>query len=203
MVWTAPRTWYAGETVTSAMLNAQLRDNLNVLKTRISDAGELDVSQVNLADLADGASHARRATLAASDADGATSGAGATDVWSYTLPAGGLEDGEELLFEAAGDCTGDGNNKIMNFQVGATSWSRQYTGAFTSWSLFARVRRISAAVQRGYLTIHWSDLGSGVVYAAGTVDLDSSAVVKLTLTHATSGVSTLRTVRLRREPAVA
>jgi len=31
MTWTTPRTWVAGETVTAAMLNAQVRDNLNVI----------------------------------------------------------------------------------------------------------------------------------------------------------------------------
>lgn len=29
MAWTAPRTWVAGETVTAALLNVHLRDNLN------------------------------------------------------------------------------------------------------------------------------------------------------------------------------
>ena len=31
MAWTAPRTWVAGETVTAAMLNAHLRDNLKAI----------------------------------------------------------------------------------------------------------------------------------------------------------------------------
>lgn len=31
--WTTPRTWVSGETVTSAMMNEQVRDNLNVLAT--------------------------------------------------------------------------------------------------------------------------------------------------------------------------
>lgn len=31
MSWTTPRTWVAGETVTAAMLNAQIRDNLSVI----------------------------------------------------------------------------------------------------------------------------------------------------------------------------
>lgn len=33
MAWTTPRTWQAGETVTSSMLNAHIRDNLNYLKS--------------------------------------------------------------------------------------------------------------------------------------------------------------------------
>lgn len=35
MAWTAPRTWLAGELVKETDLNAQLRDNLNLLKTAI------------------------------------------------------------------------------------------------------------------------------------------------------------------------
>lgn len=31
VAWTAPRTWVAGETVTAAMLNAQVRDNLKAI----------------------------------------------------------------------------------------------------------------------------------------------------------------------------
>lgn len=31
MAWTAPRTWIAGETVTAALLNAHIRDNMNTL----------------------------------------------------------------------------------------------------------------------------------------------------------------------------
>ncbi len=31
VAWTAPRTWVAGETVTAAMLNAQLRDNFKAI----------------------------------------------------------------------------------------------------------------------------------------------------------------------------
>ena len=33
MAWTTPRTWNAGETVTSDIMNTGIRDNLNVLST--------------------------------------------------------------------------------------------------------------------------------------------------------------------------
>jgi hypothetical protein len=38
MAWTTPRTWLAGELVKEVDLNAQLRDNLNVLATAINTA---------------------------------------------------------------------------------------------------------------------------------------------------------------------
>lgn len=34
MPWTPPRTWTPGETVTAAMMNSHVRDNLNALATR-------------------------------------------------------------------------------------------------------------------------------------------------------------------------
>lgn len=34
MSWTAPRTWNPGETVTAALMNAHIRDNLNALRAR-------------------------------------------------------------------------------------------------------------------------------------------------------------------------
>lgn len=41
MAWTAPRTWVAGELVTASLMNTHLRDNLNILKTPITDGGKL------------------------------------------------------------------------------------------------------------------------------------------------------------------
>lgn len=35
MTWTTPRTWVAGETVTAAIMNAHVRDNLNALKNGV------------------------------------------------------------------------------------------------------------------------------------------------------------------------
>ncbi len=41
MAWILPRSWNPGETMTAALLNAHLRDNLNVLKTKVDDSGLL------------------------------------------------------------------------------------------------------------------------------------------------------------------
>lgn len=41
MAWTTPRTWNLGELVTDVRLNEQLRDNLLVLKTALTDAGKI------------------------------------------------------------------------------------------------------------------------------------------------------------------
>lgn len=39
MAWNNPRTWIAGEFVTALLMNEQLRDNLNILKTNINNTG--------------------------------------------------------------------------------------------------------------------------------------------------------------------
>jgi len=41
MAWTAPRTWLAGELVKEGDLNAQIRDNMNILKTPMNDSGKI------------------------------------------------------------------------------------------------------------------------------------------------------------------
>jgi hypothetical protein len=41
MAWTTPRTWNVGELVTDARLNEQLRDNMIVLKTALTDDGKI------------------------------------------------------------------------------------------------------------------------------------------------------------------
>lgn len=41
MAWSSPRTWHAAETVTAVLMNLHLRDNLNILKTPITDAGKI------------------------------------------------------------------------------------------------------------------------------------------------------------------
>ena len=41
MAWTVPLTWTAGQLVTAAQMNTHVRDNLNLLKTPITDGGRL------------------------------------------------------------------------------------------------------------------------------------------------------------------
>lgn len=40
MAWNTPRTWVSGELVTALLMNEQIRDNMNILSTYISDTGE-------------------------------------------------------------------------------------------------------------------------------------------------------------------
>lgn len=52
MAWTTPSTWVAGALVTEGDLNAQIRDNHNILKTSIDANGKIiSLSSAYLADL--------------------------------------------------------------------------------------------------------------------------------------------------------
>jgi ribosomal protein S5 len=44
MAYTTPRTWVAGETVTAALLNTHVRDNLDYLKGVLTDVSNQDVT---------------------------------------------------------------------------------------------------------------------------------------------------------------
>lgn len=39
MAWSTPRTWNANEVVTASHMNAQIRDNLTILKVAVNDSG--------------------------------------------------------------------------------------------------------------------------------------------------------------------
>ena len=41
MAWTTPRTWIAGELVTEAHMNAQIRDNQTLLKVPLDSSGKI------------------------------------------------------------------------------------------------------------------------------------------------------------------
>lgn len=47
MAWSPPRTWSPGETVTASLMNAHLRDNLNVLKVSIEDDGSIEAASIS------------------------------------------------------------------------------------------------------------------------------------------------------------
>lgn len=52
MAWTAPRTWTTGELVTAPIMNAHVRDNLDILKTSIDDTGDIsftDATELTIA----------------------------------------------------------------------------------------------------------------------------------------------------------
>lgn len=118
MAWTTPRTWNAGETVTSAIMNAHIRDQLNVLKTNIDDSG---YPRTHLAG------------FAFSSGEGNDVGGGDTQLTGYdvTIPAGFLaEPGDAIVVEGAWSAANNANAKTGKLQVGAgTTFVITATGA--------------------------------------------------------------------------
>jgi hypothetical protein len=53
--WETPRTWSSGELVTAALMNSQLKGNLDILKTAINDSGQLEFTDATELTIASGA----------------------------------------------------------------------------------------------------------------------------------------------------
>lgn len=105
MGWSTPRTWNPGETVTASLMNAHIRDQLNVLKTKIDDQGIL------LTELA---------AFAFSSGQGNAAGGADTQLTSYnvTIPAGFLaQPGDALIIEGAFVTAANANTKTGKLQV--------------------------------------------------------------------------------------
>ncbi len=132
MAWTTPRTWAPGETVTAALMNAQLRDNLNLLKTRVDAAGLL------------------RTRVAGTNETFANINAGETDGYSFSCPAGFLASvGDCLEVSATFGTAANGSTKTLKIYFGANSVTL-YTGAGSGISgalIFNIVYVTSAAVR--------------------------------------------------------
>lgn len=138
-------------------------------------------------------------SLFLSGTDHATSGTGATAVYSYSLLAGEIQDGEVLVFEAYGDQTADANNKTYALTLGSTtitSGAQNINNA--NWRVQVRIVRVSASVQRVFADFILGN-NNFPSYAAWTENLDSTLALTLTITHATAGVTTARVVRARVE----
>jgi hypothetical protein len=121
MAWTTPRTWYAGEIVTAALMNTHLRDNLNILKTNIDDDGNITGANICL--------H--------TDVTPVTkSGNAAHEMMTYEIPGGTVyEAGDfvrlQTLFETASPSS---FTLIGKFYLGSDSITCiAQTGAGNSW----------------------------------------------------------------------
>lgn len=125
MAWTTPRTWNAGETVTSTLMNTYIRDNQNALRFA-------EYSSVT---------------------DAPNSGTGETNLHSYSVPANTLSaDGQCLRWHAHVSLAANGNTKTIKCYFGSTSVTI-YTGTgsglqflieFYVWRLGATSQRITA-----------------------------------------------------------
>ena len=106
MAWTTPRTWVAAETTTAALMNTHVRDQFNILKTRIDDDGTLKTQLLGVA----GVAGFGNVGAAETDATG----------YSFTIPADFLSDGESLECVGQFDLAANANAKRLGFYIGTS-----------------------------------------------------------------------------------
>lgn len=181
MAWSAPRTWSPGETVTAALMNAHVRDNLNVLKTNIADNGDIDISSQL-------ASVPSVLTKTAAAVDATTS---ETDFLNYTVPANTLSaDGQMLRAVLDGVMAANANNKTIKVYFGGTQVGGTITvsNSGVPWRLVVHVHRRGAASQVITWTFTYA-ASNGTMIDRGTLTKDLTAGQALKVTG-TSGTST-------------
>jgi hypothetical protein len=178
MAWTAPRTWVDGETVTSAILDAHIRDNLTVLKTNISDEGLI----------------ALILPLSTQVSNVTTSGTGETDFHTYTLPGGTLtQDGQRIEVWTYGTATSSANTKTWKAYFGASSITLHAgTATITLWEIrFVIIRRDATHQDMyGYVTTNNNTsrvAPSDFVQISPTETLSGDVVIKTTGRNQTAG----------------
>jgi hypothetical protein len=131
MAWTAPRTWTPLETVTAALLNVHVRDNLNLLKTRIDADGTLKTQLFGVG----------------MSIGGPNTGATETDPLpghTFSLGTNFLANGEFLQMRGVALIATNANAKTIRFRCGAgtaiTIWSSalsiaNHIGLFDCWMM--------------------------------------------------------------------
>jgi hypothetical protein len=173
MAWTTPRTWAAGETVTSSMMNAHVRDNLNVLKTSIADDGTLVAPQ----------------TLSSQTGSVANVAATETTLFTYTIIGGKLAtNGQRIRLTATGTHTAAAATKLFKLHFGGTSaaiLANAFNSAAGSWVFEAIITRLSATTQSMWTRfLEWQTGSANMVHygprAAPAETLSGTVVVKIT-----------------------
>lgn len=153
MAWTTPRTWVAGETVTAQLMNAHVRDNLNILKTPIDDNGKVQaLSSTYLANL-DGSNLTNiPKKLNSQYTPVGNVGGGEDDLMSYTLPGGTLAtNGNGVRITGWGTCANNGNTKTIKGYWGGGQVSSTFSPAASaaqSWRMVMEIVRSSSTTQK-------------------------------------------------------
>jgi hypothetical protein len=168
-------------------MNEQLRDALNVLKTRINDAGLLLV-------------------CLSMDATARTgSGTGETDAWTYTLPAATLvTNGMTLRISAWGKTASGGSTRTIKLHWnGASLLTATTTVASGEWYLDAMIMRTGASAQTARVAFGAVAAGlntatpatlpkTGTVWDSGApvnADLTGTVALKTTLQDSAAGTN--------------
>lgn len=99
MAWTAYRTWVGGELVDQTMMNSQIRDNGNILKTSFDDTGNFAPAAASALTLTNNATGAITPTQTRHTVD--TFAAAASGNMRTITIAGSIRDGHMLVLQAA------------------------------------------------------------------------------------------------------
>jgi hypothetical protein len=130
-------------------------------------------------------------------ADVATSGTGATDIHSYTMPANTCDtNGDRLVIRGAGTMTGNANTKTFTIQINGVevaSFATAGAGTDFMYEVLVYRRTSTTAFVHGYCNTYASGSSEVVTTfaaAAATLDFSASQVVKSRHTHAVAGTIT-------------
>ena len=175
MAWTTPRTWVPAELVTAALLNAHVRDNLNLVKTQMDDEGALKTLL---------------AGFAFSTGDGNDAGSGDTQLSLYdvTIDADFLgQPGDALVIDGTFSISANSGTKTAKMQVASgTLITILSTTGTTNIVPFRYVLRRRGSTTGSLTGIAWEGAASGgtptpymVNSALGSVDWTSSQTLKI------------------------
>jgi hypothetical protein len=127
MVWTTPRTWIPGETVTASLLNTHVRDDFNVVKTQIDNDGSLRLGLKGFGFNA---------------GQGNAAGSGNTQLTSFdtNVPAGYVsQPGDALCVEGDVTIANNANAKAFKIQVAGGTILTVWSGTDANTNLFFRL----------------------------------------------------------------
>lgn len=189
MSWTAPRTVAAFQRFRALFWNAEVRDNLNLLKTNIDDLG-----------------HFKTQLWGAAFASGQGNTGGGEDEltsFSFSIPADFLNAAGESLYIDAVALLGTGDTKTLRLYVGGGTAVTLFAAATDSLALLIRLRITRRTASSGACTGSvwtFSTASSPVAVSAflavnsglGTVDWTAAQTLKWTAESSSSTTADMK-----------
>ena len=186
MAYTTPRTWTDGETVTKAIMDTHVRDNMVAV-----NAGALSLASQATGDWMQASSASQWARvqpysplLTVNTTAVGNVGSGEDDLMSYAVAAGLLgTDGWGLEVFAGFVCANNANNKTIKLYYGGTAVATFGAGAFTAENVVIRaaIIRTGAATQIAFAdSVNQSTAWARAFYTAPTETLSGAITIKAT-----------------------
>ncbi len=189
MAWTTPRTWTTGELVTAAILNTHVRDNLNILKTSISDDGLTWAGSGNITTSAGSLGVGTASPLHALSVTGNTTFQG--NFWYVTNPAINIgttintgtagSKRLQLLVDTSNVC---GSISAVNQGTGSIPVVVQPSGGFVGIGTFGPLHALSVTSSSATIANFWTATTPGIGVGT-TVDPETAGSKHLSISIAT------------------